>query len=307
MEVRHAGRHQDQRLGIDINPQDLPLERCVLIAGATASGKSALALEIAEAQGRAIVNADALQVYGGWRVLTARPSDADLARAPHHLYGHVPVDAPYSVGTWLREVAPFLSMHPAPIIVGGTGLYFRALTEGLAEIPATPAALRDSADAIRMERGHGALLAELDAETAAQIDTQNPMRVQRAWEVLQATGRGLAAWQRETPPPLVPLDSATALHLDAAKDWLNARIEARFDLMLAGGALDEARALAPRWDPAWPSSKAIGAAELIGHVNGDLTLEEARAAAITATRQYAKRQRTWFRARMGAWRHIALP
>jgi len=173
----------------------------VLIAGPTASGKSALALQIAQAQGGVIINADAIQVFDNWRVLTARPPEEDEAAAPHLLYGHVPYDADYSVGHWLREVAPLLKGGPRPIIVGGTGLYFTALTQGLAEIPATPPALREEANARVAKEGFETLLAELDAKTAARIDCQNPMRVQRAWEVLTATGKPLADWQDNTPPP----------------------------------------------------------------------------------------------------------
>jgi len=280
-------------------------ERPVLIAGPTASGKSALALELAARQGGVIVNADALQVFDGWRVLTARPSKQDEAAAPHRLYGHVSYDGSYSVGDWLRDVAPLLNAAERAIIVGGTGLYFTALTEGLAEIPGTPPELRRQADARRMAEGYEALLAELDAETRARIDTQNPVRVQRAWEVLAATGRGLAAWQDETPPPLLPPDRAQAFVLDAPRDWLNPRIEKRFDLMIEAGALDEARTNLPRWDPALQSSRAIGAAELIAHLKGEMTLDDAALSAKLATRQYAKRQRTWFRARMGGWQPVA--
>ncbi|MEL6915009.1 MAG: tRNA (adenosine(37)-N6)-dimethylallyltransferase MiaA [Pseudomonadota bacterium] len=288
-----------------IRNKELDLTLPVLIAGATASGKSALALEIAAAQGRSILNADALQVYGCWRVLTARPTAEDETVAPHLLYGHVAPDAPYSVGDWLREVAPLLSERPAPIIVGGTGLYFRALTEGLADIPPTPAEIRATADARLAEHGLGALLAELDAATAQTIDAQNPARVQRAWEVLRATGRGLVDWQRDTPPPLVAPGRAHLLHLDAPRDWLEHRITARFDQMIASGALEEARAMLAHWEPRLPAAKAIGAPELIAHLRGEITLPEAREDAIIATRRYAKRQRTWFRARMGTWRKIS--
>ncbi len=272
----------------------------VLIAGPTASGKSALALRIAQEQGGVIVNADALQVFDGWRILTARPDDADLALAEHALYGHVPVDADYSVGHWLRDVAPLLQGRKRPIIVGGTGLNFNALTNGLVDIPATPATLRQQANALPLP----ALLTDLDTETKTRIDTQNRMRVQRAWEVLQNTGRSLAAWQDTTPPPLLPLDQTTAITLDAPKDWLNTRIEKRFDLMLQHGAVDEARAMLPQWNPAHLSSKAIGAPELIAYLKGEISLQDARAAAIIASRQYAKRQRTWFRSRHKAWAHI---
>lgn len=283
----------------DIAPTIAP-ERPVLIAGPTASGKSALALAIAESGGGVIVNADALQVFANWRVLTARPGAEDLARAPHALYGHVPGDAPYSAGQWLRDLEPLLAGAARPIIVGGTGLYFGALTEGLADIPAVPAAIRAEADALALDT----LRAGLDAGTAARIDLHNRARVQRAWEVLRATGRGLARWQAETPPARLPLAECTALLIDAPKDWLEARIARRFDAMLAAGALDEARANLAGWDPARPSARAIGAAELIAHLRGEITLEQAREAAIIATRRYAKRQRTWFRARMGDWRAV---
>ncbi|SFP25690.1 tRNA (adenosine(37)-N6)-dimethylallyltransferase MiaA [Tranquillimonas alkanivorans] len=280
--------------------------RPVLIAGPTASGKSALAAEIAARHGGRIVNADALQVFADWRVLTARPSEADEAALPHALYGHVPGDAAYSVGHWLRDLAPLLS-GPRPIIVGGTGLYFAALTEGLAVIPPTPPELRREADARLAEEGPQTLLDELDPETAARIDRANPVRVQRAWEVLRATGRGLARWQDETGPPLLPLRDALPVVLDTDRDWLNDRIARRFDVMLEGGALEEVRAHLPDWDPAAPSSKAIGAPELVACLHGHLTLEEARERAVVATRQYAKRQRTWFRKRMRNWQRISLP
>ena len=282
----------------------IPPDRHVLIAGPTASGKSALALQLAERQGGVIVNADAIQVYANWRVLTARPSARDEARARHALYGHIAFDADYSVGHWLRELAGLLESGERLIVTGGTGLYFTALTEGLAEIPPTPPDIRAEADAIRSEAGLAPLLAALDARTRARIDTQNPMRVQRAWEVQRATGRGLAAWQDDTPPPLLPLAQCTALVVEAPKDWLTPRIERRFDQMLEMGALDEARANLAQWDPALPSSKAIGAPELIAHLRGALSLDAARAAATIAPRQFAKRQRTWFRARMREWGHM---
>lgn len=285
--------------------QDIPRHRPVLIAGPTASGKSALALHIAAVHGGVVVNADAFQVYANWRILTARPGPEDTARAPHALYGHVAHDTPYSVGHWLRDLAPLLKAGQRPVIVGGTGLYFRALTEGLAEIPETPPQVRVRADALRAAHGPERLIADLDADTAARIDRRNPMRVQRAWEVQQTTGRGLAAWQAATPPPLLPLSKCCALLVEAPVDWLGARIARRFDTMLAQEALKEVRANQALWDPALPSMKAIGAAELRAYLLGETTLDAARAAATVATRQYAKRQRTWFRARMRDWRRIA--
>ncbi|MEO0991292.1 MAG: tRNA (adenosine(37)-N6)-dimethylallyltransferase MiaA [Pseudomonadota bacterium] len=289
------------------DPSSLDPDQPVLIAGPTASGKSALALEISARTGGRIVNADALQVYEGWRVLTARPGPEDLCQAPHALYGHVAMDRDYSVGDWMRDLAPFLDERPAPIIVGGTGLYFRALTEGLADIPEVPAEIREEARA-RTEDGEvAAMLAELDAETAARIDTANPRRVQRAWEVLKGTGKGLMSWQDATPPPVLPLDKAHPLLLDADRDWLAERIARRFDMMLEAGALDEVQDNLADWTPDRASSAAIGAPELVAYLNGDMSLAAAREAAVTSTRQYAKRQRTWFRARMASWHKIALP
>ena len=287
-----------------IDIKTLSDELPILIAGPTASGKSALALEIAERRGGRIINADALQVYDGWRVLTARPSVADAVRAPHALYGHVPFEGDYSAGQWLRDVVPLLREGPRAIILGGTGLNFAALTEGLADIPPTPPAIRARADALPL----AAMLADLDREDpviAARIDRANPMRVQRAWEVLRATGRPLSEWQAETPAPTLPLDACQPLLLEAEPGWLNARIETRFDQMLAAGALEEARAVLPLWDKAKGARKAIGGPELIAHLRGEISLEAAREAAIIGSRQYAKRQRTWFRARMGNWRRIS--
>ncbi|MGR3758379.1 MAG: tRNA (adenosine(37)-N6)-dimethylallyltransferase MiaA [Tranquillimonas sp.] len=278
----------------------------VLIAGPTASGKSALAAEIAARHGGVVVNADALQVYADWRVLTARPSAAEEAALPHALYGHVPGDRAYSVGHWLRDIGPLLAGGARPVIVGGTGLYLSALTEGLARIPEIPAQVRDEADRLLRDKGLAGLLAGIDAATAARIDLRNPARVQRAWEVRRATGRGLAEWQDRTGPPLLPLEGALAVTVEVPKDTLEARIRQRFDAMLAQGALDEVRAQLDHWDPARPSSKAIGAAELVAHLRGEIDLPAARDRAVIATRQYAKRQRTWFRSRMRRWMRLSI-
>jgi tRNA dimethylallyltransferase len=278
-------------------PQDKP----VLIAGPTACGKSALALEIAAQSGGVIVNADASQVYSCWRVISARPSREDEAQAPHLLYGHVAAHAPYSTGHWLREIVDVLKSSQRPIIVGGTGLYFKALTEGLAEIPNTPAAIRHQGDALQ----HDSMLDALDDKTRSRIDTQNPARVQRAWEVLEATGRGLAEWQDETGPPILALGDCHPIVFDVDKDWLNTRIAQRFDLMLQAGALDEVRSVLPSYDTSLPAHRAIGVPELMAHLNGRMTLEESREAAIIATRQFAKRQRTWMRSKMKAWHSVS--
>ncbi|NAZ36977.1 tRNA (adenosine(37)-N6)-dimethylallyltransferase MiaA [Rubellimicrobium sp. CFH 75288] len=277
--------------------RDVPPDRPVLIAGPTASGKSALALHLARTGGGVVVNADALQVYAGWRVLTARPSPAEEAAVPHALFGHVAMDESYSVGRWLRELAPLLDGPRRPIVVGGTGLYLSALTEGLAPVPPVPSEVRAEADRLDL----ASLLDGLDARTRAGLDPNNRARVQRAWEVLRATGRGLAEWQAETPPPLLPPDRATRLVLRPPVAWLDARIAARFDAMLEGGAIEEVRANLPLWRERAPAFRVLGAAELRAHLLGRLTLPEARAAAILATRRYAKRQRTWFRGRMADW------
>ncbi|MDO5657741.1 MAG: tRNA (adenosine(37)-N6)-dimethylallyltransferase MiaA [Paracoccus sp. (in: a-proteobacteria)] len=278
-------------------------ERHVLIAGPTASGKSALALEIAARQGGRIVNADALQIWSCWRVLTARPSPEDEAAAPHLLYGHVAPGVTYSVGDWLREVA---GLSGRLIIVGGTGLYFSALTQGLAYVPPIPAAVRAKGDAMLREAGLAAMVAALDARTAAGIDLQNPARVQRAWEVLQATGRGLANWQAETPPPLIAPEQAEAIVLASDRDWLAERIARRFTQMWEAGAVDEVRAMLPVWDGAAQWARAIGAPEIAAYLKGESSADEAREKAIIATRQYAKTQRIWFRNRMKRWNFVKI-
>ena len=269
----------------------------ILIAGPTASGKSALALHLAETQGGIVINADALQVFDRWPILTAQPTAADRGRAPHALYGHVAYDASYSVGRWLRDVLPYLTGPQRPIIVGGSGLYFSALTDGLALIPPVPTEIRVQADAMVLAE----LLAGIDPRTRQRIDPLNRARVQRAWEVQASTGRGLSDWQADTPAPMLDLMQAKAVVLRPDVDWLNHRITARFAAMLDNGALFEAKAMRPDWNPAHLSAKAIGAAGLIAHLDGDLSLDQARDTAIIASRQYAKRQRTWFRARMQDW------
>lgn len=272
----------------------------VLIAGPTASGKSSLALEIADRHGGVIINADASQVFDCWRIITARPSPGDESRAPHRLYGHIPFDVTYSTGHWLREVAPLLSGSKRPVIVGGTGLYFSALTRGMAEIPPTPLEIRAEGDSIPLLQ----LLAEIDAATAAGIDTNNRARVQRAWEVERATGRPLRDWQADTPPPVLPLENAVPLVMETDKDWLLDRITRRFDQMLDQGAMEEVAAMEDRYDPALPSCKAIGVPELMECLQGRITLDEARDRATIATRQFAKRQRTWFRSKMQHWHKV---
>ncbi|MBB95826.1 MAG: tRNA (adenosine(37)-N6)-dimethylallyltransferase MiaA [Rhodobacteraceae bacterium] len=283
----------------------IPPDRPVLIAGPTASGKSALALQVAEIHGGIVVNADASQVYGCWRVITARPSPEEEARAAHALYGHVDWRETYSAGQWLRDILPVFEAFragrgPRPIVTGGTGLYFRTLTEGMAEVPPTPPEIRAEGDGMSLET----LVAGLDARTSGQIDLLNRARVQRAWEVLRATGRGLADWQADTPPPLLPLNQCVPLVLETSRDWLEARIRRRFDQMLDLGALDEVRAMRPHYDPALPAFRAIGVPELVDLLDDRISLDEARERASISTRRYAKRQRTWFRARMSAWHAV---
>ena len=285
----------------------------VLIAGPTASGKSALALAIAEESGGAVINADALQVYAEWRVLTARPSAEEEGRVPHHLYGHVPGAAPWSVGAWLREVAALLPRLRAegrrPVIVGGTGLYFTALTKGLTALPPVTPVIRAEAEARLAALGRDAFAAELarrDPETAARIDAANPARLLRAWETLAQTGEGLATHWARTPPPLLPLSVCETRLVAPDRETLYARCDARFDAMLADGGLDEVRAARAADPPLTPQAwNALGARELAAHLDGATTLEAAAAAARRATRNYAKRQLTWARGRMARWLRAA--
>lgn len=281
----------------------------LLLAGPTASGKSALALALAERTGAIIVNADSQQVYDGWRILSARPSPAEEARAPHRLFGHVPLQASYSAGAWLRDAERALAEarragRPA-ILVGGTGLNFKALTEGIAPIPPTGPAIRAAAEAELERLGIRAFaeaLAARDPETVAALDRANPMRLLRAWEVLAQTGRGLAAWRSETAAPLLPLSEARAVALVPPRSWLYARTEARFEAMLRAGVLEEVREVMARsLPPEAPGLKAVGAPELMAHLRGELSLSDAIRAAQTATRRYAKRQLTWIRNQMAEW------
>ncbi len=283
------------------------MKKATLIAGPTASGKSSLALALAKRYDGVIINADALQVYDIWRVLSARPDDGDLAQAPHALYGFVPFDDAYSAGKWLKEISELLdTIDKYPIIIGGTGLYFRALTEGLAEIPPTPPELR--AHGNEMMRIHGIdwfkkKLLALDNKSFKNVDMQNPARVQRAWEVRIATGKSLWQWHQETPPPVLDLEDCQTVVLNWQPDDLNARIGQRFDWMMQNGAIDEVRhAVDIGYDPALPSGKALGASEIAAALRNEISFDEAAELAKIATRQFAKRQRTWFRSRMKSWK-----
>jgi tRNA dimethylallyltransferase len=283
--------------------------KAVLIAGPTASGKSALALALADRLGGTIVNADSMQVYGDLRVITARPSAEEEARAPHRLYGHVDASEIYSTGRWLSDAAAAISAITAagrlPIVVGGTGLYFKALTAGLAAVPAIPADIRDHVRGRLESEGVGALYAELinrDPQTAARLMPLDRARIARALEVVLATGRSLSDWHKEGLP--APLDPAHAAKIFVTSDRkeLVARIERRFSEMLKQGALEEVRALAARQlNPLLPAMKAHGVPWLLRHLGGELSLDEAAEGSIMDTRRYAKRQLTWFRGQMKDW------
>jgi tRNA dimethylallyltransferase len=292
---------------------DRAAKRAVLIAGPTASGKSALALMLAEALGGTIINADAMQVYRDLRVLTARPSPAEEARVPHLLYGHVDAAENYSVGRWCVDASAALPVVERggrlPILTGGTGLYFKALTHGLAAVPPIPAQIRAAVRA-RLEReGIAALYAELserDAATARRLMPGDRARITRALEVVLATGRSLTDWHREGMTPALDPQLAVKVFLDVDRGELYRRINARFDAMLQAGALDEVRAMASRrLDPALPAMKAHGVPWLIRHINGEVDLAAAVEAAKRDTRRYTKRQATWFRHQLPDWTWIA--
>jgi tRNA dimethylallyltransferase len=292
---------------------DRAAKRAVLIAGPTASGKSALALMLAEALGGTIINADAMQVYRDLRVLTARPSPAEEARVPHLLYGHVDAAENYSVGRWCVDASAALPVVERggrlPILTGGTGLYFKALTHGLAAVPPIPAQIRAAVRA-RLEReGIAALYAELserDGATARRLMPGDRARITRALEVVLATGRSLTDWHREGMTPALDPRLAVKVFLDVDRGELYRRINARFDAMLQAGALDEVRAMASRrLDPALPAMKAHGVPWLIRHINGEIDLAAAVEAAKRDTRRYTKRQATWFRHQLPDWTWIA--
>jgi tRNA dimethylallyltransferase len=279
----------------------------VLIAGPTASGKSALALERARASGAIIVNTDAMQVYDVLQVVTARPSEAEMAGVPHRLYGTVPPSVRFSTGDWLRAVARLLADEPGRelVFVGGTGLYFDALTKGFAEVPEVPAAAMAAAEAeiAGLDRAtRGALIAARDPLIAARLKAPDPQRVARALAVLAATGRSLASFQDAEQPPLLAGYTVERLVLSPDRDVLRQRIARRFETMFENGAVEEVAALlALDLDPALPAMKAIGVPEIAGWLAGRLSQAEAIERAIIATRQYAKRQRTWLRNRMADW------
>lgn len=282
--------------------------RIWLIAGPTASGKSALALRLAAATGGEIVNADSMQLYRDLRVLTARPSAAEEAQAPHHLFGTVEAAEAWSAGKWLRAagetIAAIRARGRAAIVAGGTGLYFHALTRGLAEIPPVPAEVRRAAGAQFEELGEAAFRARLataDPAAAARIAPGDRQRLCRAWEVYAATGRSLSDHQAHAAGAL-PAGSWSAVALEPPRPALYARCDERLHAMVREGAVEEVRALVARGlDPALPAMKAVGVRELAAHVRGEASLEDAVAAAQQETRRYAKRQMTWMRGQMAEW------
>ena len=279
----------------------------VLIAGPTASGKSRAALVLADAIGGAVINADSMQVYRETRILTARPTDADTATAPHLLYGHVSVTETYSVGRYQAEAAHALrtarESGRVPIFCGGTGMYFGVLTEGIANIPAVPAGVREQVRQRREAIGAEAFHAELamrDPAAASRLRASDTQRTLRAYEVFEATGRPLSQWQSEMGAPLLGGMSLARFVLSPPRDVLRERIDARFDAMMASGALAEAHALeGVALSPT--ASKIIGLRELQSADAGEITPDEASTRAKAASRQYGKRQLTWFRQRMAGW------
>jgi tRNA dimethylallyltransferase len=300
--------------------------KAVLIAGPTASGKSALALALAERRGGTVINTDSMQVYRDLRIITARPTPEEEARVPHRLYGHIEARVNFSAGAWVADAASTLAeargQNRLPIFIGGSGLYFKVLTRGLSAVPPIPAEIRDDVRT-RLDRdGVEALHAELarrDPVSAERLKPRDRSRIARALEVVEATGRSLTDWHREGLPPLLPPGAFRALFLAPDRDALYARIDARFDAMLEAGALEEVARLAARgFDPQLPAMKAHGVPGLIRHLEGELTLEEAAAIGRADTRHYAKRQFTWFRHQLpefewvrsvaaGAWLDNVIP
>ena len=287
--------------------------QAILLAGPTASGKSALALELAQKIDGVIINADSMQVYRDLRVITARPMPTEEAQAPHRLYGHVDAAINFSAGAWLADAAKLLAearaQNQRPIFVGGSGLYFTALTRGLSAVPPIATEVREGVRARLEQDGVEALHAELaarDPVSAERLKPRDRARIARALEVVEATGRSLTDWHRDGLPPLLPSGEFAALFLAPERDQLYARIDARFEAMLAGGALQEVAALAPRnLDPLLPAMKAHGVPALIRHLKGEISREVAAETGRADTRHYAKRQFTWFRHQLPDFEWVA--
>lgn len=284
-----------------------------LIAGPTASGKSALAMEIAERVGAIIINADSMQVYRDLQIITARPSRQDESRVPHRLYGHVDAAETYSAGRWLSDARAAVEAaqgegRPA-VLVGGTGLYFKLAASGLAAVPPIPDPIRTRIRMRLSEEGPAALHAELarwDPQSAARLHPGDRSRIARALEVLEATGRPIGEWHRQNLDPAIDVTTARKAFIVPDRDVLRQRINQRFDGMLEGGAVEEVRRLASRsLDPKLPALKAHGVPWLIRHLRGEISLEEAAEEAKADTRRYSKRQLTWFRNQLPEWPWMA--
>lgn len=286
----------------------------ILITGPTASGKSALAVELARAHGGVVVNADSMQVYDTLRVLTARPSQADMEGIPHHLYGHVPAAQAYSTGVWLREAAALVERlrdeGRMPVFVGGTGLYFKALTGGLSDMPEIPVEIRSRLRERLLAEGAEALhreLADRDGAVAETLNPQDGQRIVRALEVIEATGQSIAAFQGKTGPVVIDPERARKIVVLPDRALLHERINSRFEKMLAMGAADEVRALlALELSSEMPVMKAIGVSQIAAMLRDEMTREDVLETGAAATRQYAKRQMTWFRNQMDeSWERVS--
>ncbi len=287
-------------------------KNAVLIAGPTASGKSALALEVAARTDGVVINADSMQVYRDLRIITARPTDEEMRQAPHRLYGHIGAEEIYSAGRWLREVEQEIAAAHATgktaIVIGGTGLYFSALLNGLSAVPEVSMEVRHQVRELGGRNDNEALhamLAARDPRTASEIRVSDRQRILRALEVIEATGRGLAEWREEPGVPVLDSGGYQAVFLETDREALGRRIDTRFDKMLEAGALDEVKALHARdLEPRMPAMKAHGVPWLIKYINGEISLEEAAAQGKRDTRQYAKRQETWFRNQLPDFRWV---
>jgi tRNA dimethylallyltransferase len=299
--------------GPDAGQEAKPAQGAVLIAGPTASGKSELAIRVAERLGGVVINADSMQVYMLLNVLTARPRPQDMREIPHFLYGHIDPGQAYSVGAWLRDVEGLFESGAiagrTPVFVGGTGLYFKALTEGLSEMPVVPQDVRDRWRKRLEIEGPARLHAELaarDPEAGGMIRATDPQRIVRALELLEISGETLAELRARRDRPLMDTVRSVRIVLSPEPAILKERIEKRLEAMISSGAEDEVRTLiARRLNPAMPVMKAIGVREICSYISGQVSLEEAMSRVKTATQRYAKRQRTWFRHQFGPEWHVA--